>query len=272
MAAIEIERREVTLGLTSATDIEVLSGLAESERVVFGEQSQFKPGELVKPKFVTPSEVGIGSRCHPFPYDILISSSSFVLFVCVLGLTSLVANARGYVSAHQYSRGDGGDILQRHAAAADRSGYHGHVRAIFHAGQRNRPHGIALDVRREPDQGLFPAGNGRERGRHSDFQSRDGGLAAASAGDAAARRDEHGCVELARLPAYGGGPGAERNSASRLPAISDSKSDRGRARSDRASAVRGPHSPDHGLRGPAEAAGAPTEPDGRGARDGRCRT
>ncbi len=51
-----LERRDVTLGLTSATDIEVLSGLAESERIVFGEQSQFKPGELVKPKFVTPAE------------------------------------------------------------------------------------------------------------------------------------------------------------------------------------------------------------------------
>ena len=51
-----IERREVTLGLTSATDIEVISGLTENERIVFGEQSQFKPGELVTPKFVTPSE------------------------------------------------------------------------------------------------------------------------------------------------------------------------------------------------------------------------
>ena len=51
-----LERRDVKLGLTSARDIEVLSGLAESERIVFGEQSQFKPGELVKPKFVTPAE------------------------------------------------------------------------------------------------------------------------------------------------------------------------------------------------------------------------
>ena len=51
-----LERREVTLGLTSAADIEVLSGLTENEQIVFGEQSQFKPGELVKPKFVTPSE------------------------------------------------------------------------------------------------------------------------------------------------------------------------------------------------------------------------
>lgn len=51
-----LERRDVTLGLASATDVEVLSGLKEKELIVFGEQSQFKPGELVKPKFVTPSE------------------------------------------------------------------------------------------------------------------------------------------------------------------------------------------------------------------------
>ena len=51
-----IENREVTLGLESATDAEILSGLRENESVVFGEQSQFKPGELVTPKAVTPSE------------------------------------------------------------------------------------------------------------------------------------------------------------------------------------------------------------------------
>jgi RND family efflux transporter MFP subunit len=47
-----LERREVTLGLESATDAEVLSGLTENESVVFGEQNQFKEGELVSPKLV----------------------------------------------------------------------------------------------------------------------------------------------------------------------------------------------------------------------------
>lgn len=51
-----IESRDVRLGLESATDVEILSGLREDERVVFGEQSQFKPGELVSPKAVNPSE------------------------------------------------------------------------------------------------------------------------------------------------------------------------------------------------------------------------
>jgi RND family efflux transporter MFP subunit len=52
-----VESRDVTLGLESATDVEILSGLNDNDRVVFGEQSQFKPGELVSPKAVTPSGV-----------------------------------------------------------------------------------------------------------------------------------------------------------------------------------------------------------------------
>lgn len=52
-----VEKREITLGLTSAADVEVLSGLEENERIVFGDQSQFRPGELVMPKIVTPSEL-----------------------------------------------------------------------------------------------------------------------------------------------------------------------------------------------------------------------
>ena len=47
-----LERREVKLGLQSATDVEVLSGIKENELVVFGEQNQFKEGELVAPKIV----------------------------------------------------------------------------------------------------------------------------------------------------------------------------------------------------------------------------
>jgi RND family efflux transporter MFP subunit len=51
-----IEKRDVTIGAQSATDVEILSGLRENERVIFGEQSQYKPGELVNPKPITPSE------------------------------------------------------------------------------------------------------------------------------------------------------------------------------------------------------------------------
>jgi len=50
-----LDQRDVTLGIESATDVEVVSGLSENEIVVFGEQSQYKPGELVKPKIIAPT-------------------------------------------------------------------------------------------------------------------------------------------------------------------------------------------------------------------------
>ena len=50
-----IEKRDVALGLETATDKEILSGLHENEMVVFGEQSQYKPGQLVTPRVVQPA-------------------------------------------------------------------------------------------------------------------------------------------------------------------------------------------------------------------------
>jgi RND family efflux transporter MFP subunit len=49
-----LERRDINLGLKTPTDIEVTSGLQENEMVVFGEQSQYTPGERVKPTIVQP--------------------------------------------------------------------------------------------------------------------------------------------------------------------------------------------------------------------------
>ncbi len=51
-----IERRDVALGLENATVVEVTSGLSLNERVVFGEQEQFKAGELVAPTVVKPPQ------------------------------------------------------------------------------------------------------------------------------------------------------------------------------------------------------------------------
>jgi RND family efflux transporter MFP subunit len=51
-AANRIERRDVKLGIQTATEAEVLSGLSENDMVVFGEQNQFKAGELVTPQTV----------------------------------------------------------------------------------------------------------------------------------------------------------------------------------------------------------------------------
>lgn len=52
----KIEKRDVTLGLQTATDAEILAGLQDHDLVVFGTQSQFKPGQLVAPKQVEASK------------------------------------------------------------------------------------------------------------------------------------------------------------------------------------------------------------------------
>jgi RND family efflux transporter MFP subunit len=49
-----IERRAVTTGLQSSSYVEILSGLTENQLVIFGEQGQYKSGELVNPKIVEP--------------------------------------------------------------------------------------------------------------------------------------------------------------------------------------------------------------------------
>lgn len=54
-ASNRIEKRSVALGLETATDAEILSGLKEGEMVVFGQQSQFRPDQLVSPQTVKPA-------------------------------------------------------------------------------------------------------------------------------------------------------------------------------------------------------------------------
>jgi RND family efflux transporter MFP subunit len=50
-----LEKRSVKLGLESATDYEIVSGLREGEMVVFGEQEQYKAGQLVQPNLTNPT-------------------------------------------------------------------------------------------------------------------------------------------------------------------------------------------------------------------------
>lgn len=52
----KIETREVKLGLQGASWAEIQSGLHENDLVIFGEQGQFRDGEIVKPKAVQPVE------------------------------------------------------------------------------------------------------------------------------------------------------------------------------------------------------------------------
>ncbi len=55
--ANRIERRDVILGLQTATQIEIVSGLKENDRVIFGSQGQYQPGELVVPKVIQAQEM-----------------------------------------------------------------------------------------------------------------------------------------------------------------------------------------------------------------------
>jgi RND family efflux transporter MFP subunit len=55
--ANQIERRTVTPGLQTATQVEIVSGLKEDDRVIFGSQSQYQPGELVTPKVIDSQEM-----------------------------------------------------------------------------------------------------------------------------------------------------------------------------------------------------------------------
>jgi len=52
-----LEKRAVSLGLQTSTQVEIVSGLQQDETVVFGEQGQYKAGELVKPKTIQPAEM-----------------------------------------------------------------------------------------------------------------------------------------------------------------------------------------------------------------------
>jgi RND family efflux transporter MFP subunit len=49
-----IESREVGLGLQSASEVEITSGLKENEAIVYGSLGQYQPGEIVAPKVVEP--------------------------------------------------------------------------------------------------------------------------------------------------------------------------------------------------------------------------
>jgi RND family efflux transporter MFP subunit len=53
----KVERREVGVGLQSATDVEITSGLQENEIVIFGSMGQYRPGQVVAPKIIQPSRM-----------------------------------------------------------------------------------------------------------------------------------------------------------------------------------------------------------------------
>ena len=52
----QIEKRPVTLGVQTATEIEIVSGLKENDRVILGSQGQYQPGQRVAPKIIESQE------------------------------------------------------------------------------------------------------------------------------------------------------------------------------------------------------------------------
>jgi len=50
-------KRAVKLGLQTATEVEIVSGLHENDSVIFGSQGQYQPNEMVTPKLVNSQEV-----------------------------------------------------------------------------------------------------------------------------------------------------------------------------------------------------------------------
>jgi multidrug efflux pump subunit AcrA (membrane-fusion protein) len=48
----KIERRPIVLGIQTATDAEVISGLQEGEMVVVSDRSGLKAGQPVQPKMI----------------------------------------------------------------------------------------------------------------------------------------------------------------------------------------------------------------------------
>jgi len=52
-----IEKRDVVLGIQTATEDQIVSGLDDNERVIFGELSQYKVGERVTPELVDSSKL-----------------------------------------------------------------------------------------------------------------------------------------------------------------------------------------------------------------------
>jgi RND family efflux transporter MFP subunit len=53
----EVQPRDVVLGQQTATKIEIVSGVNEGDRVIFGEQGEYKAGQRVTPRLMTASEM-----------------------------------------------------------------------------------------------------------------------------------------------------------------------------------------------------------------------
>ena len=190
-------QRPVTVGLETAQKVEILSGLEEGDMVIVGRHSGIErwpesDAEASRGRGLT--HVGI---CYS---DAVFDCGHVPDRGALVGAVAIGADAGGSVPRDEHSGGRGGDVLSRDAAGADRRKHHVPPGAVLHAGQRDRPHGIAVAVGRQPDQGLLPARHESGFRGHHDRQPGHGGDQPSAAGHAAAVRAEDGCVQPAGLP------------------------------------------------------------------------
>ena len=264
----KLQTRRITLGLETPNRIEVLSGLQEDDLVVLGNRSQLKAGSAVTPKLDKRRRTP--ERNRPAMSRFSIRNPYLIIVIClmvvIVGHHLSGAHAGRSVSDHQPARGRRRDVVQRHAARGDRDGDHRQVRAVLHAGQRHRPHGVAVAAGRERHQGVLPARDERRFRRQQHLEPGDGRSAAAAAGNDAADHPEVRRVEPAGLPGHAEGRRAERGDAAGRRTVQRAESAGGGAGRVDPAAVRRQVPADHGLRRSGEAAGLSAEPDGRGAR------
>ena len=205
------------------------AALSPATRVVIGGQEKYQEDEEVSP-IVAPNAASEtvqesggmidmkaeassgGSALMPkfalrFPFFILM----LCLVVALVGTVTIDQHAGGSVSRHRHAGGGGGDVLQRHAAGADRSRHHQHLRALLYPGRQCRPQRVALADRRESHQDLLQAGHRSQRGTEQHRQPGHGRSAPSAAGNAAPGGAGHGRFNAAGLPGDAEGPGAERN-------------------------------------------------------------
>ncbi len=116
--SFKIEKRDVALGLQTATDTEIAIGTEEKRDGRIRRAVAVQARRTGRAKRCNALGNGVGAPCLLFLSGILISSSSYVSSFAFWALPP-GSNAGGHVSTDQHSRGDGSHLLQRHASAAD---------------------------------------------------------------------------------------------------------------------------------------------------------
>ena len=162
-----LQERRIALGMQTATDAEVLSGLQEGDSLVVSDRAGLKSGRHVIPQVdrlgsISTRDEQIGELLEKAIMSRFSIRNPYFIVVHLPGADGHRshqpgADAGGSVSHHQSARSCGGDLLFRHAAAGYRDRHHQSPGALLHAGLRHRSHGIAFAAGRKHHQGVLPA-------------------------------------------------------------------------------------------------------------------